>query len=119
MKARRKSDGEIIEVKKWQGATDVFYATPTMSELYKESDLDFTLSEPEEEVMIDGWVARDSDGDLGIFAVKPERVRYKDNNKNGLWMARTITELDSEAFPSVTWESDALPVTITIKPKKK
>ena len=29
-----------------------------------------------EEIMISGWVARDSDGTLTLFEVKPERVRY-------------------------------------------
>lgn len=116
MKARVKLTGEIIEVER---LTNTTYGRLDVAQIYRKDMLDFDLPEPEEEVTIEGWVARDSDGTLGIFAVKPKRVRYKHNNKNGLWMARTITDLVPEVFPSVTWESEPLAVTITINPKKK
>ena len=41
IKARRKSDGEIIEVKEWRGASDVIYSSPDMNQFYPASDLDF------------------------------------------------------------------------------
>ena len=70
-----------------------------------------------EEIMISGWVARDSDGTLTLFEVKPERVRYIRSNK-GLWMAKYMTDLISELFPDLTWESDPEPIEIIIKRKK-
>lgn len=47
MKARRKSDGEIIEVREWRGASDVIYSSPDMNQFYQASDLDFNLDAEE------------------------------------------------------------------------
>lgn len=70
-----------------------------------------------EEVTIDGWVARDSKGTLWICSEEPQR--YSD-----WWIIDTDEEytkkeLPSYLFPSLTWQSEPLEVTITIKPKKK
>ena len=45
MKAIRKSDGKVIEVREWRGASDVVYSDPDMNRFYQASDLDFTISE--------------------------------------------------------------------------
>ncbi len=116
MKAVRKSDGKVIEVREWRGASDVVYSDPDMNRIYQASDLDFNVEEAEE-VTIDGWVARDENGTLWICSEEPQR--YSD-----WWIIDTDEEytkkeLPSYLFPSVTWESDPLEVTITIKPKKK
>lgn len=67
-----------------------------------------------EDTVISGWVARNSDGTLSLFEVKPERVRYKRDIKEGLWMAKTMTDLVSELFPDLTWDDDPIEVEITI-----
>ena len=94
MKAKRKSDGKVIEVREWRGASDVVYSDLDMNRFYQASDLDFDVEESEE-VTIDGWVARGRDGDIYVYWDEP------------------IT-----SFPSLAWESEPLEVTITIKPKK-
>ena len=52
MKARRKSDGEIIEVKEWRGASDVIYSSPDMNRFYQAPDLDFTSDAEGEEMLM-------------------------------------------------------------------
>lgn len=116
MKAKRKSDGKMIEVVEveltaayngvllyWDYENDVFYSP---------SELDFNIDEEE---TIDGWVARNKNGDLFIYTHKPERNFIK-----SYWMGE-ISDMtpDNNVFPSLTWESEPLEVTITIKPKKK
>lgn len=73
--------------------------------------------EETEEVTIDGWVARDSNGTLWICSEEPQR--YSD-----WWIIDTDEEytkkeLPSYLFPDLTWGSEPLEVTITIKPKKR
>ena len=70
-----------------------------------------------EEVTIDGWVARDSNGTLWICSEEPQRYSdwwIIDTNEE-----YTKKELPSYLFPSLTWESDPLEVTITIKPTNR
>lgn len=50
LKARRKSDGEIIEIKEWRGASDVVYSSLDMNQFYQASDLDFNLDAEKENV---------------------------------------------------------------------
>lgn len=69
-----------------------------------------------EGAVISGWVARDSDGTLTLFEGKPERVRYIRSNE-GLWMAKNMTDLVSELFPALTWDSDPIEVELRIKRK--
>lgn len=115
MKAKRKSDGKQIEVRGWRGASDVVYSTLDMNEFYQESELDFNVDM--EGTVISGWVARASDGHLALFKRKPDREVYMRSN-NGLWFGRSMTELDANSFPDLTWESDPIEVEIIIKRKK-
>lgn len=48
MKAIRKSDGKVIEVREWRGASDVVCSDPDMNRFYQASDLDFTISESDQ-----------------------------------------------------------------------
>ena len=48
MKAIRKSDGKVIEVREWRGASDVVYSDPDMNRFYQASDLDFTIPESDQ-----------------------------------------------------------------------
>lgn len=120
MKARRKSDGQIIEVKEWRGASDVIYSSPDMNHFYQASDLDFNVDA--EDTVIQGWVARDQDGYISIFTSKPERDTCdKGDMPYGFWDDNTDQhiELPITSFPDLTWESDPLQVEIIIKRKKK
>lgn len=82
MKARVKETGEIIEVDVSYG----FYVKSGTDDIYGDDALDFTLSEPEEEVTIEGYIARDEDGALSLFPIKPFRD-YADINDvcRGFW----------------------------------
>lgn len=51
MKARRKSDGKIIEVREWRGASDVVYSEPDMNRFYQAPDLDFNVDAEGEEML--------------------------------------------------------------------
>ena len=112
MKARIKNTGEIIEVER---LTNTTYGRLDVAQIYRKDMLDFDLPEPEEEVTIEGWVARDDDGDIYAYRNKPTR-------EDNFWLdddAPSLISLPITSFPDLTWESDPLEVTITIKPKKK
>lgn len=72
--------------------------------------------EKDADAVIQGWVARDSNGSLYFYRCKPERVRYINSN-DGLWMSETINELNSDLFPDLTWDSDPIEVELIIKRK--
>ncbi len=120
---KRKSDGKVIEVKEWRGASDVVYSDPDMNRFYQDSDLDFEVEEESEEVTIEGWVARDKkDGCLNLFTERPHRTQssYREYSSEDIWDSKVmgLFPIDKSLFPSLTWQSDPLPVTITIKAKK-
>lgn len=125
MKARRKSDGAIIEVREIDAVLVedsipfARYFADEKGAIYIETDLDFSLSEPEEEVTIEGWVARDENGMLCVYTSKPERDSSPIIIEPDYWNGEFLCRLEDAQFPSVTWESEPLAVTITIKPKKK
>lgn len=110
MKARIKETGEIVDVE--YDDDDLYVVLGRHQYLYaNEFDI---ISKPEEEVKMRGFLVRDKCGTLCLYPQEPER-------KKEWWSAgiHTFIELKEDYFPSVTWESDPLPVTITIKPKKK
>lgn len=113
MKAKRKSDGAIIEV---YPVSDNQYLHGV--NLYQASNLDFDVEEGTEEVTIEGWVARnhepEHEHDLHLFTSEPMRRQIM-----GDWYGHGQTTLDTSLYPNVTWENSPLPVTITIKAKKK
>lgn len=119
IKARRKTDGEIIEVKEWRGASDVVYSSPDMNQFYQASELDFNLDA--EDIVISGWLCRDKvinepfTSDLFLAFDEPTRIE-----EWGKWgdMGDYI-ELDTSLFPDLTWESDPEEAEIIIKRKKK
>lgn len=82
-------------------------------------NLAYTLGKQEKDAdaVIQGWVARDSNGSLYFYRCKPERVRL--NSNDGLWMSETLNELNSDLFPDLTWESDPIEVELIVKRKKK
>ena len=72
--------------------------------------------ESKQETVIQGWVARDEDGDLYIYRSKP--FREGSSSADGFWSAYGASSaLDNALFPSITWKSEALEVDITITPK--
>lgn len=110
MKARRKSDGEIIEVREWRGTSDVIYSSPDMNRYYQASDLDFNLDA--EETVISGWAARDEGRFLGLYPWPPKRGDVA-------WICGACMVLPINIFPDLTWSDDPEPVEIIIKRKKK
>lgn len=129
MKAKRKSDGKIIEVR-YLAITNIYVEyidnaddTFKVTKAYHPSDLDFDVEEAEE-VTIDGWVARDKkDNALNLHAEEPYRTQsgYQQGDEPDWWESEcaSFLPLDKGLFPSLTWESDPLEVTVTVKPKKK
>ena len=90
MIAIRKSDGKVIEVREWRGASDVVYSDPDMNRFYQASELDFNVEEAEE-VTIDGWVSvyermPDKNGRYLVCTDKGQiRDCYYQLTQNGGW----------------------------------
>lgn len=89
MKARRKSDGEIIEVREWRGASDVIYSSPDMNRFYQASELDFDV---DADAVIQGWVCRDKEWNKNIFL-------------SDLFLAMQKPRRDGEMRYGMTWAS--------------
>lgn len=130
MKAIRKSDGKIIEVEIYMlnsrraknGLWESSYKDNSSGLVYEASNLDFSVNKTKEAEgeVLSGWVARDDgerwhERELHLFTRnKPERRKLM-----GDWVGRPSMTLDSNLFPSLTWDSEPMEVEITIKPKKK
>ncbi len=71
----------------------------------------FTLGKQEKDAdtVIQGWVARDLDGEVFLYENKPERG-------DGEWLGRISSEFD---FQQLKWGSDPIEVELIIKRKKK
>lgn len=74
--------------------------------------------ESKQDTVISGWVARASDGHLALFKRKPDREIYMGSSA-GLWFGGSMTELDANSFPDLTWDSEPEEVEIILKRKKK
>lgn len=116
MKARRKSDGEIIEVREWRGASDVIYSSLDMNQFYQASDLDFN---EDADTVISGWVARDKDGELALFRENDKPFKMGDHDFWCSDFARIGRDIPEGLFPDLTWDSDPIEVELIIKRKKK
>lgn len=117
MKARRKSDGKIIEVKEWRGASDVIYSSPDMNQFYQASELDFNIDA--EDTVIQGWVCRDQDGNLALFVgSKPYKQEGMDYWSVPHGRSLEYLNLNPALFPDLTWSDDPIEVEIIIKRKK-
>lgn len=113
IKARRKSDGKIIEVTEtpYQDLGGRYFDCPEHKCYYREDKLDF-LPEKETAVM-EGWVARDENENLHLFMdVEPRRL-----TDEGRWWDRDYVsrELPQFSFPSVTWLTEPKNVSITLE----
>lgn len=95
------------------GGEDAEYSADQL-ELYKK----IIVESKDADTVIQGWVARDSNESLYLFCLKPQRVRYL-RSSYGVWMSRTVKELDPSLFPGLTWDDDPIEVEIIIKRKKK
>ena len=58
---------------------------------------------------IKGWVARESDGYIYVFAEKPKR-----NQKIGGWSGKTLLEFPKATLPEILWSSEPIEVELTI-----
>lgn len=70
-----------------------------------------------EDTVIQGWVARDNDGDLFFYTDKPRRENAVWDEPQ-YWIGEAYTELNTDLFPDLTWESEPEQVEIIIKRKK-
>lgn len=104
MKARRKSDGEIIKV-------EAIVYNAKNGERYSPSELDFNLDA--EDTEIQGWVARDKNGELYIYSEKPKRTQWLRWAEGSAFLP-----LSHSLFPDLTWDDDPEEVEIIIKRKK-
>ena len=70
-----------------------------------------------DQLIMTAWVARDEDGALYMYKVKPYREK---TNHEGYWGSDGYTlALDNALFQSVSWQSEPLEVTVSIIPNKK
>ena len=69
------------------------------------------LSEKDADTVIQGWVARDFDGDVFLYQNEPDRNEIA-------WNGYMMHSLPVDSFPDLTWESDPIEVEIIIKRKK-
>lgn len=75
------------------------------------------MDAPKDQLIITAWIARDKDGALYMYKVKPYRGK---NDYDDCWDSDGDTlALDNSLFRSITWESEPLEVTISIIPNKK
>lgn len=114
MEARRKSDGEIIEVKEWRGASDVIYSSPDMSRFYQESDLDFNVDA--ETTVISGLVLADEISSARILRVH----KVAQGDYEAVWNSGEPEFcLGEELFCDLTPGSDPIEVEILIRRKQQ
>ena len=73
--------------------------------------------EKEADAVIQGWVARDDDGDLFFYNDKPRREKAVWDEPQ-YWIGKTQTDLDPNLFPDLTWDSEPEEVEIILKRKK-
>lgn len=117
MKGKIKATGEEVSVDKvcdYNNGTFYYSATNIDDDRTWESH-EIEVEEHTEKVL-EGWVARDEDGALNLFDREPERIAecawaYFPGHSLGF-------SLPKESFPEVTWESEPLPVILTIKSKE-
>lgn len=118
MKARVIETGEIVEVERINHR--IYGRIDGGTALYRKDMLDFNpdLYPPQPEATISGWICRDKDGELTIFGEYPER-----DGDSSWWLGNVADRsgfliIDSDLFPSLTWQDDPLEIEIIIKPKK-
>lgn len=121
MKARRKSDGKIIEVTERQSWNkEVIYVCN--GTFYRTSELDFNADE--EATVIQGWVAIDEAyGQCFLHTEKPIQKAQPiadTGDYDTVWDSDGKTYLiDAGLFPDMDSDSDPEEVEIIIKRKKK
>ena len=112
MKACRKSDGKIIDVKEWRGASDVVYSEPDMNRLYQASDLDFNV---DADTVISGWVFVDETTFERILCVR----KVVQGEYEAIWdSGHPEFCLGTELYPDMVPNQLPEPVEIIIKRKK-
>lgn len=53
----------------------------------------------EKEITIDGWVARDKDGDIYVYSDKPDKERIE-------WLSSNFINIERHSFPKIKWEDE-------------
>lgn len=76
--------------------------------------------EKDADAVIQGWVARDQDGNLPLFVgSKPYKQEGMDYWSVPHGRSLEYLNLNPALFPDLTWDSDPEPVEIILKRKKK
>ena len=71
-----------------------------------------------DKVTIDGWVARDSSGELYLYPSMPHKMIYTWQIDDNSALTHEVVMLNDLDFPQVRWDNDKpTPVTITIQIK--
>ena len=125
MKARRKSDGKIIEVEAAvynMKSGEPYHKCLSDGHHYPASDLDFNLDA--EDTVIQGWVAIDEAyGQCFLHTEKPIQKAQPiadTGDYDTVWDSNGKTYLlDAGLFPDMDSDSEPLEVEIIIKRKKK
>lgn len=68
--------------------------------------------EKDADTVIQGWVARDCDGDVFLYQNEPDRNEIA-------WNGYMMHSLPIDSFPDLTWNSGPIEVELIIKRKKK
>lgn len=76
-----------------------------------EFGISLAKSKTAEDTVIQGWVARDCDGDVFLYQNEPDRNEM-------FWNGYMMHSLPIDSFPDLTWESDPIEVEIILKRKK-
>lgn len=114
MLARLKSTGEIIRVKELKYADGGYmFHDETAKKLHSPLALDFNVDGLPEEIILDGYVARDRNNNLGFHRSYPEW--FPDL---GYWYDGGVQmDLPEELFPFLTSVTGPREATITVKLK--
>lgn len=70
----------------------------------------------------EGWVARDSTGDLFCYKSKPVRMlklRQWRANISSPWKGSVLFALPNDLFPELTWRDEPIKISITYKKVKR
>ena len=112
--AKEYAEKEMENVSSWEWDSE--YVQGLIEHAWYEG-VNFTLGKQEKDAdtVIQGWVARDDDGQLlYLYGSMPTRGINMWNGHGSL-----LTLLNTGLYPDLTWESEPQEVEITIKRKKK
>lgn len=118
MLAKIKKTGEIVDVKvvKFEYTKDNYI--DDNGEVYYADELDFNFDTPQKQsVTIEGFVARDRNGNVYFYDTKPVRDKclgYEIWASDGENIIQSY-QLPISSFPDLKWEDEPIKVKLTIE----